>query len=89
MVLFNSQLTVRLILKEWQFSDGSVSLSNSTNSAAQLLMYNSHNLQLRTGRKLKVTVVEGRSLSTKDKSGKCDPYVKLQYGKVGCYVVNL
>ncbi|CAL9059145.1 uncharacterized protein LOC135651753 isoform X1 [Musa acuminata AAA Group] len=75
------ELTVRLILKEWQFSDGSVSLSNSTNSAAQLLMYNSHNLQLRTGRKLKVTVVEGRSLSTKDKSGKCDPYVKLQYGK--------
>ncbi|WOL02840.1 hypothetical protein Cni_G11559 [Canna indica] len=75
------ELTVRLVLKEWQFSDGSISSSNSIHSAAQLSSFTSHNLLTRTGRKLKVTVAEGKNLSSKDKSGKCDPYVKLQYGK--------
>ncbi|KAG0500143.1 hypothetical protein HPP92_000215 [Vanilla planifolia] len=75
------ELTVRLILKEWQFSDGSFTTSTS-NGHPQSSIFGSSSLQLRSGRKLIVTVVEGRSLITKDKSGKCDPYVKLQYGKV-------
>ncbi|XP_074572808.1 tricalbin-1-like [Curcuma longa] len=76
-----AELTVRLVLREWQFSDGSTILSKSVNSAPQLSVYGPHYLQTRTERKLKVTVLEGRNLSTKDKSGKCDSYVKLQYGK--------
>ena len=36
-----------------------------------------------TGRKLKITIVEGGNLAGKDRSRKSDPYVKLQYGKVG------
>ncbi|KAG1334777.1 synaptotagmin-5 [Cocos nucifera] len=76
------ELTVRLVLREWQFSDGSISMSNSVSGISQPSLHGSPNLQLRTGRKLKVTVVEGRNLTTKDKTGKCDPYVKLQYGKV-------
>lgn len=83
MVPFVSQLTVRLVLKEWQFSDGSISLNNSINSTTQLPSYSSQYLPTRTGRKLKVTVIEGRDLASKDKSGNCDPYVKLHYGKVG------
>lgn len=76
------ELTVRLVLKEWQFSDGSISSSNSLSGISQPSLHSSSHLQLTTGRKLKVTVVEGRNLTTKDKSGKCDPYIKLQYGKV-------
>ncbi|OAY67133.1 Synaptotagmin-5 [Ananas comosus] len=75
------ELTVSLVLKEWQFSDGSISLGNSVISRSQPSFYGSPNLQLRTGRKLKVAVAEGRNLFVKEKSGKCDPYVKLQYGK--------
>ncbi|KAJ0962720.1 hypothetical protein J5N97_027842 [Dioscorea zingiberensis] len=75
------ELTVKLVLKEWQYSDDLSSLNKSSTST-QHSIYNSQHLQLKTGRKLKVTVVEGRNLMTKDKSGKCDPYVKLQYGKV-------
>ncbi|XP_020592907.1 synaptotagmin-5 [Phalaenopsis equestris] len=74
------ELTIRLVLKEWQFSDGSVTMSRSSNGL-QSSMYGSSNLLLGTGRKLSISVVEGRSLTTKDKSGKCDPYVKLEYGK--------
>ncbi|ONK81485.1 uncharacterized protein A4U43_C01F29630 [Asparagus officinalis] len=75
------ELAVRLVLKEWQFSDGSISLRNSVYSQSQPSINGSSNLLSRTGRKLMVTVVEGRNLTTRDKSGKCDPYVKLQYGK--------
>lgn len=75
------ELTVRLALKEWQFSDGSVTMSSSSNGQFQSSIYGSSSILLRTGRKLSITVVEGRSLTTKDKSGKCDPYVKLEYGK--------
>ncbi|XP_072999935.1 uncharacterized protein [Typha latifolia] len=75
------ELTVNLVLKEWQFSDGSIILSNSVNSRSQPSISGFPSLQLRTGRKLKVTVVEGRNLVIKEKSGKCDPYVKLHYGK--------
>lgn len=81
--LFVFQLAVRLVLKEWQFSDGSVSLLSSINSQSLPSLNGSSSLQPKTGRKLMVTVVEGRNLPGRDKSGKCDPYVKLQYGKVG------
>ncbi|KAI0492503.1 hypothetical protein KFK09_026776 [Dendrobium nobile] len=76
------ELTVRLVLKEWQFSDGSVTMSSSSDGQFQSSIYGSSSMPLRTGRKLSITVVEGRDLTTKDKSGKCDPYVKLEYGKV-------
>ncbi|KAH7658486.1 C2 domain-containing protein [Dioscorea alata] len=75
------ELTVKLVLKEWQYSDDSTSL-NKASSRTQNSVYNSQHIQLKTGRKLKVTVVEGRSLMAKEKSGRCDPYVKVQYGKL-------
>ncbi|KAF7037498.1 hypothetical protein CFC21_047857 [Triticum aestivum] len=75
------ELTVSLVLKEWQFSDGSVTLSNSLSNEFQCSIDGSPKLQSRTGRKLRVKVVEGRALAVNSKSGKCDPYVKLQYGK--------
>ncbi|KAJ6795661.1 extended synaptotagmin-1 isoform X2 [Iris pallida] len=73
------ELAVSLVLKEWQFSDGSISLRNSVTSQSQPSIYGSPSLQLRTGRKLIITVMEGKYMVSK--SGKCDPYVKLQYGK--------
>ncbi|XP_044974425.1 extended synaptotagmin-1 [Hordeum vulgare subsp. vulgare] len=75
------ELTVSLVLKEWQFSDGSVTLSNSLSNEFQCSIDGSPKLQSRTGRMLRVKVVEGRALAVNSKSGKCDPYVKLQYGK--------
>lgn len=75
------ELTVRLVLKEWQFSDGSYSLNNFPLSSRNSLN-GSSNLLSKTGRKLNVTVVEGKDLISKDRNGKCEPYVKLQYGKV-------
>ncbi|KAJ1379535.1 Synaptotagmin-like mitochondrial-lipid-binding domain [Sesbania bispinosa] len=74
-------LKVSIVVKEWQFSDGSYSLNNLRTSSQQSLN-GSSNLQLRTGRKLNITVVEGKDLAAKDKAGKFDPYIKLQYGKV-------
>ncbi|KAJ7970373.1 putative Synaptotagmin [Quillaja saponaria] len=76
----SGELMVRLVLKEWQFSDGSHSLNNTRISSQQSL-YGSSNLLTRTGRKIKITVMEGRDLTGKEKSGKCNPYIKLQYGK--------
>ncbi|KAG2595919.1 hypothetical protein PVAP13_5KG117400 [Panicum virgatum] len=77
----DGELTVSLVLKEWQFSDGSVTLSNSLSSGLQSSSDGSPKLQSITGRRLRVRVVEGRALTANSKSGKCDPYVKLQYGK--------
>ncbi|KAK9278588.1 hypothetical protein L1049_028160 [Liquidambar formosana] len=76
----SGELTVRLVMKEWQFSDGSHCLSNYSLSSEQSL-YGSSNFLSRTGRKINVTVVEGKDLIAKDKSRKADPFVKLQYGK--------
>lgn len=73
------QLTVKLVLKEWQFSDGSHVLDNFI---SQNSLFGSSNFLPRTGRKVNITVVEGKDLIAKDRSGKCAPYVKLQYGKV-------
>lgn len=60
---------------------------NNLRASSQQSLNGSSNLPLRTGRKLYVTVVEGKDLAAKEKSGKFDPYFKLQYGKVsdtGC-----
>lgn len=86
--LFCLQLTVSLVLQEWQFSDGSVTLSNSLSNGFQSSIDGLPKVQSRTGRKLRVTVVEGRALAVNSKSGKCDPYVKLQYGKVAVTLLN-
>lgn len=75
------QLTVKLVLKEWQFSDGSHS-SNSFHLSSRPSFYGSSNFPTGTGRKICITVAEGKDLLVKDKFGKSDPYVKLQYGKV-------
>ncbi|KAL5726120.1 MYF24_8 [Ranunculus cassubicifolius] len=69
----SGQLTVKLVLREWTFSDGSNTLNDHPPLSSQR--------SLSTGRKLKVTVLEGKDLIGKDKFGKCDPYIKLQYGK--------
>nr|XP_043636776.1 uncharacterized protein LOC122607790 [Erigeron canadensis] len=76
----SAKLKVKLTLKEWQFSNGLHSLSGSQLSTRASSLYGStSNLQSRTGRKFYVTVVEGKELLEKDRSGKS--YVKLQYGK--------
>ncbi|KAK3225323.1 hypothetical protein Dsin_005185 [Dipteronia sinensis] len=77
----SGELTVKLVLKEWQFSDGSHSLNNFRVGSQQSLNGSSNFLSI-TGRKVSITVVEGTDLVLKDKSGKFDPYVKLQYGKI-------
>ncbi|KAG5536178.1 hypothetical protein RHGRI_023835 [Rhododendron griersonianum] len=77
----SGELTVKLLLKEWQFSDGSHSLTGDRLSSRQSI-YGSANFLPRTGRKIFITVVEGKDLMVKDKFGKSEPYVKLQYGKV-------
>lgn len=69
-----------LVLKEWQFSNGSHGLQSSLLSRNSLS--GSSNLLSRTGRKISITVVEGKDLIVKDRNGKCETYVKLQYGKV-------
>ncbi|KAJ6813207.1 extended synaptotagmin-1 isoform X2 [Iris pallida] len=73
------ELAVSLVLKEWQFSDGSISLRDAATRQSQPSIYGSSSLQSRTGWKLIITVMEGKNMISK--SGKCNPYVKLQYGK--------
>ncbi|KAM5571170.1 synaptotagmin-5 [Rosa sericea] len=75
----SGELTVKLVLKEWQFSDGSHVLDNLSSRSS---LFGSSNFLPRTGRKVNITVVEGKDLIAKDRSGKCAPYVKLQYGKI-------
>ena len=82
------QLSVRLVLKEWMYSDGSHS-SNRYHVSPQQSLYGASSFVSSTGRKINITVVEGKDLPTKDKNGKCDPYVKLQYGKVVFFPSNL
>ncbi|KAG4398447.1 hypothetical protein AAZX31_08G041200 [Glycine max] len=52
-----------------------------TNSVERSLI-GSSSLLSKTGRKLKITVVEAKDLAAKDKSEKINPYIKLLYGKV-------
>lgn len=90
-ILLNSfdslfQLKVKIVVKEWQFSDGSHSMTNIS-ASSQKSLKGSSNLLSKTGRKLKITVVEAKDLAASDRFGNFDPYVKLQYGKVrgtGC-----
>ncbi|KAL8552654.1 hypothetical protein ACS0TY_001369 [Phlomoides rotata] len=74
------ELTVRLVLKEWLFSDGLHSLT-TFNASSRHSLSGSSIYSPRTGRKICITVVEGKDLLVKDKIGKSDPYVKLHYGK--------
>lgn len=79
------QLAVKLLLKEWQFSDGSHSLTSfsSSSGSIQRSLNGISNSFSSTGRKIYITVVKGKDLVVKDnKIGKSDPYVRLQYGKV-------
>lgn len=80
--LFQMQLTAKLVLKEWQFSDGSNSIHTLQPGSRHSSNGSSANFLPTTGRKIYVTVVEGRNLVLKERFGKSDPYVKLQYGKV-------
>ncbi|KZV45331.1 extended synaptotagmin-3-like [Dorcoceras hygrometricum] len=73
-------LTVKIVLKEWQFSDGSYSLS-SLSSISHHPLYRTPSYFYKTGKKIYITVVEGKDLVVKEKMGKSDPYVKLHYGK--------
>ncbi|KAJ3694418.1 hypothetical protein LUZ60_009898 [Juncus effusus] len=70
------QLRVGVRVKEWQYADGTTSVNSPLASYSSI-----PSIQSRTGRKLKVSVLEGRNLSVKDKFSKCDPFVKLHYGK--------
>lgn len=74
------ELKVKLVLKEWQFSDGSHSLSRLRDSSG-LPLSSSTNFLPTTGRKINITILEGKDLVANNKSGKCNPYVKLHYGK--------
>ncbi|GAB4851993.1 AT3g18370/MYF24_8 [Ancistrocladus abbreviatus] len=76
----SGELLVRVVLKEWQFSDGSHSLNRFSRSSQQSI-YGSTNSLSRTGRKIYITVVEAKDIPRKDRPGKYEPYVKLQYGK--------
>ncbi|CAA7053103.1 unnamed protein product [Microthlaspi erraticum] len=83
----SGELTVKLLLKEWHFSDGSHSLNSGHSSSLQSLDASSSSLLSKTGRKIIVTVLAGKNLVS-NKAGKCDASVKLQYGKTIQKTVN-
>ena len=70
-------ISVNLVLREWQYIDGFRSLHSHSTSNSQHSLLESSNFHSPTGRKLKLTVVEGNNLARKDRSRKSDPYVKL------------
>ncbi|XP_021736336.1 synaptotagmin-5-like isoform X2 [Chenopodium quinoa] len=74
----SGELMVRLVLKEWQFSGGSKSVGLHLNAQSTLSGLSNS----KTGRKLYVTVKEATDIPGKDKLGRSEPYVRLQYGKV-------
>ncbi|KAJ7294164.1 hypothetical protein O6H91_Y274600 [Diphasiastrum complanatum] len=76
------EVIVRLTMKEWLFHDSSKPLASDTSMEHQNTLGSWPVLPSRTGRKLKVIVLEGRNLAPKDRTGKSDPYLRIQYGKV-------
>ncbi|CAH9143924.1 unnamed protein product [Cuscuta epithymum] len=80
--VYSGKLTVKLILKEWQFSDGSHT-SRISHAGSEQPFNGSPTFPSNTGRKINVTVIEGKNLPSKDRNGKSGTgtYVKLQYGK--------
>ncbi|KMZ62571.1 hypothetical protein ZOSMA_452G00060 [Zostera marina] len=74
---FKGDISVQLIPKEWHFSDELNDISQMTYQPSIGAYPPFHPS---TGKRFKVSVKEGRNLTVK--SGKCDSYVKLQYGKV-------
>lgn len=82
----SGEVTVKLVLKEWQFSDGSKAVANSSPSSSMLGQQNSAGAQSMrptlTGRKLRISAIEARDLAPMDRTGKSDPYLKLFYGKL-------
>ena len=79
---------MKLVTKEWQFSDGSHSSLN-LHVRPEQPVNGSSSFPSRTGRKIAITIVEGKDLSLKDKSAKSESYVKLEYGKVNLYTLFL
>ncbi|CAM8975289.1 unnamed protein product [Rhodiola kirilowii] len=77
------ELKVRLVLKEWQFGEGSPARSPNFHASSSRQSLNSlSSLPYKTGRKIRITIVEGKDIIARDKSGKTGAYVKLRYGKV-------
>ena len=77
-VLLLLQVTLRLTMKEWQYSetapaDAPLPVPSMSRIDSVLLL---------TGRTIRVTVVGARDLKPSDYSGFSDPYVKLQYGNI-------
>ncbi|KAL2934071.1 Synaptotagmin-5 [Bienertia sinuspersici] len=70
----SGELKVKLVLKEWQFTDGSHTFGLRLGASSSSGLSN-----IKTGRKLHVTVKEAKDFAGKEQS---EPYVKLQYGKV-------
>ncbi|XP_019189777.1 PREDICTED: synaptotagmin-5-like isoform X2 [Ipomoea nil] len=78
----SGELSIKLALKEWQFSDGSHTTRIPQLGSLQSIN-GSSNFLSNTGRKIYVTVIEGKNLPSKDRHGKSGSgtYAKLQYGK--------
>lgn len=77
-----AKLCVKLLMKEWQFTDGSRTGGDSINGGSLSTSQSLPSFETHTGRTLKITVLEGRNLAAKDRSGKSDPYIRLRYGKL-------
>ncbi|KAI5061768.1 hypothetical protein GOP47_0024273 [Adiantum capillus-veneris] len=75
-------LSIRLLIKEWQFTDGSRTADDAMSVNILNTLHSLPSFEAHTGRTLRVTVMEGKNLAAKDRTGKSDPYVRLRYGKV-------
>eukprot|EP00250_Pteridium_aquilinum_P010520 c19447_g1_i1 orf=1765-3852(+) len=78
----DAKLSVKLLIKEWQFTDGSRTGGDFVNGTLSNTFQALPSFEAHTGRTIKITVLEGRNLAAKDRTGKSDPYVRLRYGKM-------